>query len=188
LRRVRLIVNQWGRREGCVVIEIRSEMPGDRPAVREVNERAFGRPEEATLVDMLRSAGKALVSLVALDQGRVVGHILFSTVTVDVAPANFRGVGLGPMSVLHEFQNKGIGSRLVREGLETCRREGYDAVVVLGHTRFYPRFGFSRASDYGLDNEYNASDAFMVMELRRGVLEGAGGLVKYAPEFRDAGR
>src|SRR4029077_14492876 len=102
-------------------------------------------------------------------------------------PENFRGIGLGPMSVLPEFQNKGIGSRLVREGLEACKRDGYDAVVVLGHTKFYPRFGFSRAKDYGLDNEYNATDAFMVMELQVGVLGKISGLVKYAPEFREAG-
>jgi putative acetyltransferase len=168
------------------VIEIRNEKPEDRAAIRDVNERAFGRDNEATLVDRLRSANKVVISLVALDQIRVVGHILFSTVTVAVAPENFRGLGLGPMSVLPEFQNQGIGSRLVREGLEACKREECDAVVVLGHTRFYPRFGFLKAKDYGLDNEYNASDAFMVMELRGGVLEAISGLVKYAPEFRDA--
>lgn len=169
------------------MIEIRNETSDDRPAVRELNEWAFGRPNEATLVEMLRLANKALVSLVALDQGRVVGHILFSPVTVALASENFSGVGLGPMSVLPEVQNKGIGSRLVREGLEACRRKGYDAVVVLGHTKFYPRFGFSKAKDYGLDNEYNALDAFMVIELKGGVLEGINGLVRYAPEFRDAG-
>ena len=169
------------------MIEIRNETPDDRPAVREVNERAFGRPKEAVLVDMLRSANKALVSLVALDQGRVIGHILFSAIPVAAAPENFSGVGLGPMSVLPEFQNKGIGSRLVREGLKACKRNGYDAVVVLGHTKFYPRFGFLKAKDHGLENEYNASDSFMVMELQGGVLEGISGLVKYVPEFRDAG-
>lgn len=168
------------------MIEIRNETPDDLPAVREVNERAFGGPREAALVDMLRSANKALISLVALDQGRIVGHILFSSVTVAEAPANFRGVGLAPMSVLPEFQNKGIGSRLVREGLEACKREGYHAVVVLGHTRFYPRFGFLRAKDHGLDNEYNATDAFMVLDLREGVLGKIRGLVKYAPEFSEA--
>jgi len=168
------------------VIEIRNETPDDHPAVREVNERAFGGPHEAALVDMLRSANKALISLVAVSQGRVVGHILFSSVTVAVAPESFRGIGLAPMSVLPEFQNKGIGSRLVREGLEACEREGYDAVVVLGHTGFYPRFGFLRAKDHGLDNEYNATDAFMVLELREGVLGRIRGLVKYAPEFSDA--
>jgi predicted N-acetyltransferase YhbS len=75
----------------------------------------------------------------------------------------------------------------VRDGLEACKQKGYDSVVVLGHTRYYPRFGFSRARDHGLDNEYNAPDSFMVLELKQGVLQMIGGLVKYAPEFDDAG-
>ena len=168
------------------VIEIRDETPDDYPAIRELNERAFGGPAEARLVDMLRAANKAVISLVALDQNRVVGHILFSPITVAEAPGNFRGVGLAPMSVLPEFQNRGIGSRLVREGLEACKREGYAVVVVLGHANYYPRFGFSRAKDYGLDNEYDATDEFMVIELQEGILTGLRGLVKYAPEVRDA--
>jgi putative acetyltransferase len=168
------------------MIKIRNERTEDRPAVREVNELAFGRPGEARLVDMLRAAKKAVVSLVALNQTRVVGHILFSPVTVEEGPQDFRGVGLAPMSVLPEFQNQEIGSKLVRAGLDACRREGFNAVVVLGHTRYYPRFGFLRAKDFGLDNEYNATDSFMVLELQPGILERIRGLVKYAPEFRDA--
>jgi putative acetyltransferase len=167
------------------MIEIRSERPEDYPEVREVNERAFGGVAEAMLVEMLRAASRAVVSLVAVDQNRVVGHVLFSPVTVAEAPENFSGVGLAPMSVLPEFQNRGIGSRLVREGLEVCRQRGYEVVVVLGHIAYYPRFGFVRAKDCGLDNEYNAVDSFMVMELRKGVLDRIHGLVKYAPEFRE---
>jgi len=170
---------------GGPVIEIRKETPDDFPAVGYVNEQAFGGDVEARLVEMLRAANKAVVSLVAVDQGRVVGHILFSPITVAEAPENFRGVGLAPMSVLPEFQNQGIGSRLVRDGLEACKRQGYDAVVVLGHTSYYPRFGFSRAKDYRLDNEYDALDAFMVMELKEGVLQTIRGLVRYAPEFNE---
>ena len=169
------------------MIEIRSETPADHSAIRDVNDRAFGGPAEGKLVDMLRSANKALISLVAFHQNQVLGHILFSRVTVAVAPEAFRAVGLAPMSVLPEFQNRGIGSRLVRTGLEACMRDGYDAVVVLGHTEFYPRFGFLRASDFGLDNEYDAVDSFMVTELRKGSLQGVRGLVQYAPEFRDLG-
>jgi putative acetyltransferase len=165
------------------VFEIRNERPEDYPAVRDVNVRAFGGHIEATLVDMLRAANKALISLVAADSSQVVGHILFSAITVAEAPEAFRGVGLAPMSVLPEFQNKGIGSALVRQGIEACRRNGYDAVVVLGHANYYPRFGFSKAKDHGLDNEYNAVDSFMVMELREGVLGTIRGLVKYEPEF-----
>jgi putative acetyltransferase len=88
---------------------------------------------------------------------------------------------------LPEFQNRGIGSQLTQAGLDACRKAGYDVVVVLGHPSYYPRFGFSKAKDYGLDNEYNAQDAFMVMELKPGVLRGLAGLVQYAPEFREAG-
>jgi len=172
---------------GGPVIEIRKETPDDFPAVRYVNEQAFGGDVEARLVEMLRAANKAVVSLVAMDQGLVVGHILFSPITVAEAPQNFRGVGLAPMSVLPEFQNQGIGSRLVREGLEACKRLRYDAVVVLGHIEYYPRFGFSRAKDYRLDNEYDALDAFMVMELKEGVLQTIRGLVRYAPEFNEVG-
>jgi len=168
------------------VIEIRNEKPDDYLAVREVNELAFGRAAEARLIDMLRAANKALIALVAVNQSRVVGHILFSPVTITNAPEDFRGVGLAPLSVVPEFQNRGIGSRLVLEGLEACRRQGYQAVVVLGHIEYYPRFGFVRAKDQNLDNEYDAVDSFMVMELQQGVLNRIHGLVKYPPEFRDA--
>ena len=171
--------------QGEYVIEIRSEVPADYPAVHELNERAFEGPVEARLVDLLRAAQKAVISLVALHEDRVVGHIMFSPVTVAEASENVRAVGLAPMSVLPEFQNRGIGSRLVRAGLEACTRSGYDVVVVLGHTNYYPRFGFVRAKDYGLDNEYDAGDSFMVMELKSGALRGIRGLVKYAPEFRE---
>lgn len=167
------------------MIEIRDESPDDVPMIRNVNERAFGAPAEAQLVDKLRAAQKAVVSLVAHDGDRVVGHILFSPVRVSNAPQTFRAVGLAPMSVLPELQNKGIGSQLVRHGLAACQRAGYDIVVVLGHVHYYPRFGFSRAKDYGLENEYQAEDAFMVLELRKGALDTIGGLVQFAPEFRE---
>jgi len=171
----------------ATMIEIRPERPDDVAAIRDVNERAFGTSTEARLVDQLRAANKAVISLVALHGDQLVGHILFSPVTITTAPQSFRGVGLAPMSVLPEFQNQEIGSRLVRDGLVACRDAGYDVVVVLGHVGYYPRFGFARAQDYGLENEYDAADAFMVLELRKGALEGVGGLVKFAPEFREAG-
>ena len=91
------------------------------------------------------------------------------------------------MSVLPEFQNRGIGSRLVREGLAACQEAGYDIVVVLGHVGYYPRFGFAQAKDFGLDSEYEATDAFMVLELTKGALAAVSGLVRFAPEFNEAG-
>lgn len=169
------------------MMEIRVERPDDLGAIRIVNERAFGTSAEAQLVDQLRAGNKAVVSLVAQRGAKVVGHIFFSLVTVTNAPESFRGAGLAPMSVLPEFQNQGIGSRLVRAGLVACQEAGYDIVVVLGHLHYYPRFGFATAKDHGLKNEYDAADAFMVLELRKGALEGISGLVKFASEFHEAG-
>jgi putative acetyltransferase len=168
------------------LIEIRSDAPDDYEAVRELHARAFGGPAEGRLVDLLRAAGKAVVSLVAADQHRVVGHILFSPVTVTEAPERFRAVGLAPISVLPEWQHRGIGSTLVWHGLDACRRQGCDAVVVLGHEKYYPRFGFVKATDFGLQNEYDAIESFMAMELRGGALKEIRGLVTYASEFRRA--
>ena len=106
------------------MIEIRQEIADDYSAIRDVNKIAFGGTAEAQLIDLLRAANKAVVSLVALNQGSVVGHILFSPVTVEQSTGNFRGVGLAPMTVLPKFQNQGIGSRLVRDGLEACNDAG----------------------------------------------------------------
>ena len=170
-----------------VMVEIRNERPDDHAGIREVIVRAFGDNEAANLVELLRNRNKAPISLVALSGLSVVGHIMFSPVTIAKAAEDFRGIGLAPLAVLPEFQNRGIGSKLIQAGLEQCREKGYDAVVVLGHTTYYPRFGFSRAKDFGLDNEYNADAAFMVLELQAGSLRGVEGLVHYAPEFREAG-
>ncbi|HEY0101297.1 MAG TPA: N-acetyltransferase [Pyrinomonadaceae bacterium] len=165
------------------MIIVRAETSKDIEAVRRVNQLAFGRAEEANLVDALRLAAHPYISLVAETGGRVAGHIFFSPVTIETevrAPAIF---GLAPMAVLPEHQNQGIGSRLVREGLNECRRISVGAVVVLGHPAYYPRFGFVPASSKGLRCEYPVPDeAFMVTELTPGELPSQG-LVKYHPEF-----
>lgn len=169
------------------MIEIRAERPDDVEAIHRANVRAFGRESEAMLVDRLRAAGKAVVSLVAVQGGDIVGHILFSPVTVERAPVGFRAAGLAPMCVVPELQKLGIGSGLVRAGLDACRRVGYDVVVVLGDPPYYSRFGFVRAGERGLGNEYDADDAFMVTTPAEGALTGASGLVRYAPEFAEDG-
>ncbi len=94
-------------------------------------------------------------------------------------------MALAPVGVLPEYQNRGIGSRLIRAGLETCGEAGYDAVVLLGEPGYYSRFGFERASDYGLGNEYGVDEPFMVAPLKSGALDGASGTVRYQPEFRE---
>jgi putative acetyltransferase len=168
-------------------LHVRDEQMGDEQAIHTVHACAFGRELEARLVDQLRAAGHAAIALVGCEQERIVGHILFSPITIADAPTDCRGLALGPVGVLPERQRKGIGSALIREGVARCEGECYDLIILLGHVSYYPRFGFQRAKEYGLENEYGAGDAFMVRELKPGILKQVGGLVKFAPEFRAAG-
>jgi putative acetyltransferase len=162
------------------MIEVRTEKPEDLAAIREVHLQAFSpSPNEAYLVDLLRRAGKAPISLLAVSEGQIVGHVLFSPVTIDPAPlGTVHGLGLAPVGVLPAFQRQGVGTQLIERGLQDCERGGYDFVVVLGDPRYYSRFGFARAKAYELENEYGADEAFRVLELRPGVLQGVEGTVK----------
>lgn len=165
---------------------VRNEKPEDFAAIHEVNEKAFGQPAEANLVAALRANGHVTLSLVAAQDDNVVGHILFSPVTIESDEKILTALGLAPMAVLPEHQNQGIGSKLVRAGLDECRKALHDIVVVLGHPEFYPRFGFTPASRYGIKSEYDVRDeVFMIMELREGALLGCSGIVKYLPEFSE---
>ena len=167
-----------------MTIDVRTETPEDHKSVWHVNELAFGQCNEADLVDALRANARPYISLVAVVDEQVVGHIFFSPVSVESGSSAFTAMGLAPMAVLPEYQNKGIGSQLVREGLKACQRLGHDIVVVLGHANYYPRFGFAPASLKGLRSEYDVpDDVFMVTELVPCALEGRRGLVKYHAEF-----
>jgi putative acetyltransferase len=162
---------------------IRLELEGDIAAIREVNRAAFGRDLEADLVEALRERTRPLISLVAVEAGVVVGHILFSPVTLSSDPA-LPAMGLAPMAVTPERQRQGIGSALVRAGLGECRRAGFAAVVVLGHADYYSRFGFVPASRFGVRSEYDVpDDVFMAVELPEGALGGKTGTVRHHPAF-----
>lgn len=166
------------------MIIVRVEETEDCGTIRRVNELAFGRPNEADLVDALRLNASPCISLVAVIDEQVVGHIFFSPVSIESEDGAFAGMGLAPMAVLPEYQSQAIGSQLVRAGLKECQRLGEDIVVVLGHPNYYPRFGFTHASLKGLRSEYDVPDeVFMVVELRPGALGGRRGLVKYHGEF-----
>ncbi|MBX3026458.1 N-acetyltransferase [bacterium] len=167
-------------------MRIRPETAADHAAVSTVTRAAFGQAAEAELVARLRAAGAAVVSLVAEEtRAGVVGHILFSPVRLDPEPpAPPRWLGLAPLAVLPPRQRQGVGSALVRAGLEAARAAGATAVVVLGHPDYYPRFGFAPASRVGLRCVYGAPDeAFMALALVPGGFGGQRGLVRYAPAF-----
>jgi putative acetyltransferase len=163
---------------------IRSETPQDHQSVHRVNELAFGQRNEADLVDALRQKARPYISLVAVLDDQVVGHVFFSPVSIESEEQTFMAMGLAPLAVLPEYQNQSIGTRLVWEGLKECKQLEHDVVVVLGHPRYYPRFGFEPAGLKGIRSEYDVpDDVFMVAELRPGALGARRGVVKYHPEF-----
>jgi len=163
---------------------VRDEAPADVDAIRDVVTRAFEQAAEAALVDALRRAGKATISLVAEQEGRVVGHVLFSPVTLAEAPHAPFASGLAPLAVLPEMQRHGIGAALVRAGLARCRAAGHSFVVVLGSPAYYGRFGFVDGARHRLHSEYHVPPGvFQVIEIAPGTLAGKSGLVRYAEEF-----
>ena len=139
------------------MICIREERPVDIENVRKLNEKAFtqafGQAPEADLVDRLRENCSNILSLVAVQNDQVIGHIYFSPVNIS-GDKIIEGIGLGPMAVLPEFQRRGIGSQLVQAGIEILKRRGYTFIIVLGHPEYYPRFGFKRASHSGIRSQW----------------------------------
>ncbi len=168
------------------MLTIREEAIGDRAPVREVNLDAFPTASEADLVDSLRQHAPGCISLVAEEDGEVVGHIMFSPVQLKGKEPGVRMAGLAPMAVLTGSQKKGIGSLLVERGLKVCQSAGFEAVVVLGHSHFYPRFGFIPSVEHGISSEYEVpDDVFMVKELVSGVLTDVDGIVVYHECFKN---
>lgn len=167
---------------------IRPETIADHEAIRKVNSLAFGQEAEARLVDALRDGGYVRVSLVAEKDGQVVGHILFSDLPIITEGGIVPALALAPMAVLPAQQRQGIGSGLVRRGLEICREQGHRIVIVLGHTDFYPRFGFSAKLAESLSSPFGGGESWMAIELVPQALVGVVGKVQYSPPFNKVSR
>lgn len=169
------------------MISIRDEQTQDIPTIREVNIKAFGQPEEAHLVDKLRQNCNDLLSLVAVKGDQVVGHILFSPATIESEDRAVQGMSLAPMAVLPDCQREGIGSGLIRTGIEELKNRQCPFIIVLGHAGYYPRFGFEPASRYGIRSEWEVpDDAFMILVLNESEIQGISGVARYRPEFTEA--
>ena len=170
------------------MLSIRQEAAGDFAAIREVNEQAFGRAEEADIVDKLRDSGSSVLSLVATRDDGVVGHIQFSRVTIEHDGGVIERVGLAPRAVLPDYQSQGIGSALVEAGIKALGYRSYPFMVVLGHPDYYPRFGFETASGHGIVSQWKdiPDDAFMLLILDEIVMKTVSGAAKYGDEFGQA--
>ncbi|KYK35035.1 MAG: hypothetical protein AYK22_08880 [Thermoplasmatales archaeon SG8-52-3] len=170
-------------------VKIRNEEKEDYKKIRNINELAFGQINEGRLVDDLRKKSdfNHLLSLVAEIKERIVGHILFYPIKIKNEKEEFIVLSLAPMAVHPDFQNKGIGSKLVKRGLEAAKETGYDAVIVVGHPNYYPRFGFSPASKWNIKVPIECpDDVFLAIELKKNSLNKLSGLVEFPKEYYDA--
>jgi putative acetyltransferase len=153
-----------------------------------VNEKAFGQPDEANIVDSLQQSCPGLLSLVALDGDEVVGHILFSPAKIEGDAKTIEGMGLAPIAVLPERQRQGVGTQLVKRGIEMLRSRDCPFIIVLGHPEYYPRFGFVRASLHGIRSQWDGvpNEAFMILILDQSAMKGVSGVARYRDEFDEA--
>ncbi len=159
---------------------IRPENENDIEVIRDINSEAFETNTEANLVDKLRESGIPFISLVAEIDNKLVGHILFTPVKLVGETREIKIAGLAPMAVLPNLQNNGIGSKLVEDGLKQCKDEDFEAVVVLGHPNYYPKFGFIPSVKFDIKSEYDVPDeVFMIKELNANSLKGQSGIIKY---------
>jgi putative acetyltransferase len=168
---------------------IRKETPADYLQIRNINDEAFGQTAESRLVDALRNDPSFIdnLSLVAEIEYRIIGHILFFPVLISSPDVSFETLSLAPMSVLPGMQRKGVGSKLVTEGLSRAKAMGYQSATVLGHPGYYPRFGFIPASRWKIKAPFEAPDeAFMALELKPHSLPLKGGVIHYPEAYFEA--
>lgn len=170
------------------MIKIREERKADYDAIRIVNDQAFGTLVEGNIIEKLRKACQETFSLVAVLDERIVGHIFFSPVTIDNEEKQVIGMGLAPMAVLPELQNQGIGSLLVKEGLRRIKETDCPFIIVIGHIEYYPRFGFERASKYGLKCQWDGvpDEAVMILWFNQSMIDHVSGVAKYRDEFNES--
>lgn len=163
-------------------VVVRPEVAADYARIREVNVAAFGGAEEAEIVEALRRECAVLLSLVAVVDGIIVGHILFSRMSIETSAGSLAAVALAPLAVMPGQQRRGIGGKLITTGLDDLRAMGERIVLVVGHAEYYPRSGFSTARARALESPFPV-DVFMALELSPGALDGIHGRVKYPAAF-----
>ena len=169
---------------------IRQENPADYPIVFDLIKESFKNEEhtdhqEQFLVERLRSSDDFVpeLSLVAEIDGKVVGYILLTKVKI-IGKEVVGSLAMAPVAVLPEYQNQGIGGKLIVAAHNKAKEFGFESVIVLGHEGYYPKFGYKPAESFGIRPPFDVpSENFMAIELVEEALEGVEGVVKYAEEF-----
>jgi len=168
-------------------MKIRQEQKSDHKKVYEINKMAFNQENESMLIDKIRAGDSFIpeLSLVAELEGEIVGHILFSKIKI-LGKDEYESLALGPMAVVPKHQKQGIGGKLITTGLEIAKKLGFESVIVVGHKDYYPKFGFKRASLWGIKCPFEVPDeAFMAIELVENSLKNKAGTVQYPKEFME---
>lgn len=168
-------------------IRFRKEVKEDYKQVYEINKLAFGQDKESILIEKIRKGPNFVpeLSLVAEKDNEIVGHILFSKMKI-VGEIEYETLMLAPLAVIPELQKQGIGGKLVKKGIEKAIELGFDSIIVVGHKDYYPRFGFQKASKWGIKCPFEVPDgAFMAIELTEKALENKAGVVQFPEEFME---
>jgi len=170
------------------MITIRPENKEDLSTIKNVNDEAFGQPEEGNVINEIRKSDSQILSLVAEIEGSIVGHIFYSEAKIDCNNVSIKGMGLAPMAVLPEYQKQGIGKKLIIDSLEMLNTKDIPFIIVLGHEEYYPKFGFEKASKYDIKCQWKGvpDEAFMIMILDKEIMAGVSGVATYRKEFDEA--
>ncbi|HAO06410.1 MAG TPA: N-acetyltransferase [Chryseobacterium sp.] len=170
------------------MILIRKEQATDYDAIQYVNDQAFNQPQEGNVIRKIRETGADILSLVAEMNNEIIGHIFFSEAALANHPEVKNGMGLAPMAVLPQYQQQGIGKMLIKKGIELLKERDIPYVIVLGHETYYPKFGFEKASKYGLISQWDEvpDEAFMIMILDKNLISKISGIAKYRDEWNEA--
>ncbi len=170
------------------MITIREENESDLITIKKINDRAFGQTQEGHVIGKIRASGTPVLSLVAEIDNTTVGHIFYSTSEIKCNNKRITGMGLAPMVVLPKYQKQGIGKRLINESLNLLKKRSVPFIIVLGHEDYYPKFGFEKASKYGITCQWDGvpDEAFMIMILDKEKMADIHGVAKYRDEWNEA--